>query len=145
MSQENQEPEELMDIIAKYAKEYGEDTYLDELKLRESLLKMAGIKGKWISYKCINKAQLIKLKKQKDKLMDEGVDLIKNKREEDGNPVSKKGAEMIIKDTKRYKELDYKIQTLTALVEYFNDSVDAIKGINWDVKNLLDDIKMDEM
>ena len=145
MSEENQEPEELMDIIAKYAKEYGEDTHIDELRLREVLLKMAGIKGKWISYKAYNKAKLIKLKRQQEQLLEEGVDIIKQKKENEGHPVSSKGAEMILRNTKRFKELNNKVENLSALVDYFSDSVYAIQNVNWDIKNLIETIKIDEM
>jgi hypothetical protein len=145
MSEENQEPEELMDIIAKYAKEYGEDTRIDELRLREMLLKMAGIKGKWISYKAYNKAALIKLKRRQERILDEGVDIVKQQHEDAGHPILKKGAEEILKNSKKYKEITHKVENLTALVEYFSDSVYAIQNINWDIKNLIETIKIDEM
>jgi hypothetical protein len=145
MTEQNQEPSDLTEILAKYAEEYGKDTYIDELRLREVLLKIAGIKGKWITYKAMNTAKLIKLKKQKQQLLDEGIDMIKQKRDEEGNPVSRRGAEMILKNTKKYRELNERVESLTALVTYFNDSVEAILDINWDIKNLIDNNKMEEM
>lgn len=145
MSEQNQEPSDLMEILAKYAEEYGKDTYIDELRLREVLLKIAGIKGKWITYKAMNTAKLIKLKKQKQQLLDEGIDIIKQKRDEEGNPVSRRGAEIILKNTKKYRELNERVESLTTLVTYFNDSVEAILDINWDIKNLIDNNKMEEM
>lgn len=145
MTEQNQEPSDLMEILAKYAEEYGKDTYIDELRLREALLKIAGIKGKWITYKAMNTAKLIKLKKQQQQLLDEGIDIIKQKKDEEGNPVSRRGAEMILKNTKKYRELDERVESLTALVTYFVDSVKAILDINWDIKNLIDNNKMEEM
>lgn len=145
MTEQNQEPSDLMEILGKYAKEYGEDTHIDELRLRETLLKMAGIKGKWITYKAMNRAKLIKLKKQHQQLLDEGVDVIKQKRAEEGNPVSSRGAEMILRNTKKFRELDERIESLSALVDYFSDSVYAIQNINWDIKNVIETIKIDEM
>lgn len=137
--------EDLLSIIENYAKEYHEDTLIDEMRLREMELKIPGLKGKWACYKAVNKAQLVKLKNQRDELLDEGVALIKQKKEDEGNPVSLKGAEYILKRSEKYKQLDEKITRLTVLCEYFEDSVKNIQSIGFDVKNLVDTLKLDEM
>ena len=138
-------PEDILDILEQYSKEYHEDTVLDDFRLREVELKVPGIKGKWASYKTVNYAKLLKLKRHREELLDEGVEIIKNKREDDGNPVSLKGAEYILRKSTKFRELDHKISVLTLLCEYFDDSLKNIQSIGFDIKNLVDTIKMDEM
>jgi hypothetical protein len=144
MTQKTQE-EDIVDIVQQYADEYFRDTYVDELKLNEMTLKVPGIKGKWATYKSINRAKLHKLIKQKQELLDSGIEMIKQKRESEGNPVSFKGAENILRNTKKFKELQTEIDRLTILTDYFQDALDCIKSMNWDVKNIIEAIKLDEM
>jgi len=138
-------PEDILDILERYSKEYHEDTVLDDFRLREVELKVPGIKGKWASYKAVNYAKLLKLKRQREELLDEGISIVKQKREDDGNPVSLKGAEYILRKSSNFRELDNKISILTLLCEYFDDSLKNIQSIGFDIKNLVDTIKMDEM
>jgi hypothetical protein len=145
MTENNQQTEDILDIIEKYAKEYGADAYIDEFRLRELELKIPGIKGKWASYKAVNRAKLFKLKRERDKLLDEGVDIIKSKRESQGNPISNKGAEFILKKSTQYREVNDKIEKLTILCDYFDDCLKNIQSIGFDIKNLIDTTKIEEM
>ena len=146
MAEDSQVDEnDILTILEEYTSEYYKDTHIDEIKLREMELKVPGLKGKWASYKAINKAKLFKLKKQREELMDNGIDMIKQKREADGNPVSYKGAENILRNTKKFKELNKQIERLTILCDYFEDALKNIQSIGFDIKNLIDTIKLDEM
>lgn len=140
-----QDNSDIIEIIDAYSKEYAEDSMIDEYRLREMLLKIAGIKGKWVTYKAINKAKLYKLKQKRDNLIEEAVPAIQQKREDEGHNVTKRGAEMILRSTKKFKDLDNSITKLTILSEYLEDSVKCIQFINNDIKNLIDTIKVDEM
>lgn len=140
-----QDNSDIMDIIETYSNEYFEDSIIDECKLREMELKIPSIKGKWATYKGINKAKLFKLKQERVKLIEEAVPAIQQKRESEGHVVSKKGAEFILRGTKKFKDLDEKITKLTILNEYFEDSLKNIQSISFDIKNLVDTIKIDEM
>jgi len=137
--------EDIIEIIEKYSKEYGMDTILDETRLREIELKIPGIKGKWASYKAVNKAKLFKLKKDRDRLLSDGVEIVYKERSESGNPVSKHGAEKILRNTQKFQVIAQDIERLTILCEYFEDTLKNIQSIGFDVKNLVETIKIDEL
>ena len=140
-----QDDSDIMEIIDTYSKEYAEDTIVDEFRLNEMLLKIPGIKGKWVTYFSINQAKLYKLTKEAENLIEEAVPVIQQKRETEGHNVTKKGAEMIVKNTKKYKELSDKISKLKVLDQYFQRSLGMIQYINQDLRNFIDSKKMDEM
>ena len=148
MSKEKQgkDSDDIIEILTAYADEYSNDSRIDEFRLKEMELKIPGLKGKWASYKAVNKAQLYKLKKERDRLIEEGVPKIKERNEAQGNPViSNKHAENILKQSKMFKELEESINRLTVLCEYFEDALKNMQQIGFDVKNLVDTIKIDEM
>lgn len=133
------------EVAQKYIEEYARDSVVDELRMGEIQLKIPGIKGKWASYKLINKLKLNKLLREKAELLNRGVDMIYEKKKDEGHNVTRTGAEKILRRTEKFRTLDEKIQNLTELCEYFDKCVKFIGDIHWDVKNWVDTKKIDEM
>jgi len=144
MNEKNQE--DILELLDHYGKEYAQDSTIDEFRLKEMELKIPGLKGKWASYKAVNKARLFQLKEERNHLVEEGVPKLIKRNEESGNPpYSEKRAEYLIRSSKKYKELTDSINKLTILCEYFDDALKNMQQIGFDVKNLVDTIKIDEM
>lgn len=142
---DNQIEPELLVILQKYIDEYALDSAIDELRLREQELKIPGIKGKWASYRAVNKAKLARLKYDRDILLEKGVEMVYDAKQKQGDPITKKGAEYIVKKSEKYLNLDKKITNLTILCEYFDDCLKNMQSITFDLKNLIDTIKIDEL
>ena len=136
---------DIEEIAEDYAKELLHDSILDDTRLREIELKIPGIKAKWATYRSINNARLYKLNVERNRLVADGVKMIVKKREAEGNPVSQKGAEYMLKHSEQYLNLTQRIDKLEFLANTFTDYLYVIKGITYDVKNLVETIKVDEM
>jgi hypothetical protein len=144
MSNNNQENLSIPELTQKYIQEFYVDSNIDPLRIREVMLKMLSIKGKWASYKAVHRMKLNQLKSEQKRLIYEGVELIKNKRESEGNPVSSKGAGEILKNKKKYRELDEKIDNLNDLCIFFDD---CLKSIMYDknIQSWVETTKLEEL
>jgi hypothetical protein len=141
----NKQKQDVEEIVKEYIEEYSKDVNFDETRLREYELIIPGLKGKWSGYKAINKAKLNKLKRERESLLEHGVDAVYNQKKDAGDNVTKKGAEEILKRSKTFKEIDHKVDELYVLVELFESCELNMRQLGFDIKNLIDTIKLDEM
>lgn len=138
--------DDLEKSINKFAKELLNDTHLDELRLIEIELKIPNVKAKWSMYYAVNKAKLNRLKTELEDVIESNIDNVMKFRAKEGNPVSAKGAENIIRKSKKVKELENRIKKMEILCEYLGKNLEVvIKNLNWDVRNVVDTRKLDEI
>jgi hypothetical protein len=136
--------ETLEEILESYIKEYNIDVFIDEMRLREIELKIPSLKNKWSGRKAIHRAKLVELKKRLADYETNGVDMIKSEMEKKGEMISRAGAENILKKTEAYKILISDIEKLNVLYSFFESCEKNMQSMTFDVKNLVETIKIEE-
>lgn len=137
--------ESLETIIQNYINEYANDVKINEERLREVELKVPGLKGKWSGRKAINLAKLYELKKLRDNYIENNLDKLINKLKDNGEIVTKMGAEKMLRNSAKMKDILDNIKRLEILCEFFESCEKNMQSMGFDVKNLVDTIKIDEM
>lgn len=127
-------------MLEDYIKELEADLKIDELYLKDYTLRLPGIKHKWAG-RCIrHKLELVDLKSRKDKLkkaLKEKV--LENSAVKPSLPVLDK----IVDSSDEIKEYDKKIHEIELVVELLEKSEKTLSSASYDLKNLIDIIKLE--
>jgi len=129
-----------MSLLQQYINELEEDVRLDELNLKDAALTLPGKKAKWVSRLMIEKNSLLELSKKKDKTVATVIEEIKKE-----SPIKltypslKDAAERHTKII----ELSQEIKEKEGVVEFLERVDKTIHSIGFDIKNLIELIKME--
>lgn len=127
-------------MLNEYIKELENDLKIDELYLKDYTLKLPGIKHKWAG-RCIrHKSDLFELKSQKEKLkriIKEKI--LENSAVKPSLPVLDK----LVESADELKEFDRKINELALVVELLEKTEKTLSSTSYDLKNLIDIIKLE--
>ena len=126
-------PKRVLDLAA----EVKEDLELSELNLSQKGLACAGIKCKWQQIYCEEKSYLNSLLDEEGKLTEEYIKA--HGRENVPRRASDKEAESNVK----ISELRKKIKEQRTVVEYMDGIVNITRGLNYDIRNCLDLVKLE--
>lgn len=127
-------------LLDDYIKELENDLKISELEIKDYQLKLPGIKHKWAG-RCIrHKLQLNDLRKKRDLLKRQIVDKIQEQSPVKLNlPVVERTAEK----ASELIELDNQIKELELIVELLEKSEKTLSSTSYDLKNLIDIIKLE--
>jgi len=131
-----------MTLLQKYIAELEEDVRLDELNLKDAALTLPGKKAKWVSRLMLEKSDLIELSKKKDKLVSSVIEAIKAE-----SPVKmtfpslKEAAER----HSAVSELNLEIKEKESVIEFLERVEKTVHSIGFDIKNLIELLKMETM
>jgi hypothetical protein len=134
---QDNDPTDLFELIEKYEQEYKRDSTINELQIDTESLRISTLKGKWTGYKVYNQARILYLEREKERIIEDGIEIVMTKHKESGNPITKNGAEVILKKSNHYKSLDTRIKNLKILCELFEANEKNIASISFDIKNYL--------
>lgn len=127
-------------LLEEYIKELESDLKIDELVLKEYQLKLPGIKHKWAGRLIRHKMEINDLRRKKETLK---KDLINKIQEQ--SPV-KLALPVIERTAEKHSELvdyDNKIKELELVVELLEKSEKTLSSASYDLKNLIDIIKLE--
>jgi rRNA maturation endonuclease Nob1 len=127
-------------VIENYIKELEEDLKIDEIYLKEYALKLPGIKHKWAGRLIRHKLEIANLKKDKEKLR---IDLIKKLNETSSVKLSMPVLEKTVDNAADIKEFDSKIKVLELSIELLEKAEKTLSSTSYDVKNILEIIKLE--
>jgi len=129
-----------MSLLQQYINELEEDVRLDELNLKDAALTLPGKKAKWVSRLMIEKNSLLELSKKKDKTVATVIEEIKKE-----SPI--KLTYPSLKDAaerhSKIIELSQEIKEKEGVVEFLERVDKTIHSIGFDIKNLIELIKME--
>lgn len=127
-------------LLEDYIKELENDLKIDELTLKEYQLKLPGIKHKWAG-RCIrHKLELNDLRKKREKIKKAVVDQIQEQ-----SPV-KLAVPVIERTAEKHSEiieLDSQIKQVELIVELLEKAEKTLSSTSYDIKNLIDIIKLE--
>jgi len=127
-------------VLDNYIKELESDLKIDELYLKDYALKLPGIKHKWAGRLIRHKLEISKLKKDKDKLKS---DLVKKLNETSSVKLSMPVLEKTVDNANEIKDFDIKIKELELVVELLEKAEKTLSSASFDVKNVLEIIKLE--
>ena len=126
--------------LEDYITELENDLKFDELSLKDYQQRLPGIKHKWAG-RCIrHKLELITLKKNKDKLKRAIVDKINEM-----SPVKLTApvAERTAENSNELTEADARIKEIELVIELLEKSERTLNSTSYDIKNLIDIMKLE--
>lgn len=127
-------------LLEGYIKELENDLKIDELTLKEYQLKLPGIKHKWAG-RCIrHKLELNDLRKKREKIKKAVVDQIQEQ-----SPV-KLAVPVIERTAEKHSEIieiDGQIKQIELIVELLEKAEKTLSSASYDIKNLIDIIKLE--
>jgi len=127
-------------VINEYIKELEEDLKINDLDLKNYTLKLPGIKHKWAG-RCIrHKIEINDLKLEKDKRK---RSLIKQINETSSVKLSAPAIEKVIEDSEETKLLNKKIKDLELIIELLEKAEKTLASASYDIKNLIEIIKLE--
>lgn len=127
-------------MLENYIKELEADLKIDELYLKDYALRLPGIKHKWTG-RCIrHKLELVTLKKQKEKLKS---DIVKKLNETSSVKLSIPVLEKTAESATELKEYESKIKEIELVIELLEKSEKTFSSASYDVKNILEIIKLE--
>lgn len=127
-------------LLDDYIKELENDLKISELELKDYQLKLPGIKHKWAG-RCIrHKLQLNDLRKKREALKRQLIDKIQEQSPVKLNlPVVERTAEK----ASEIIEMDNQIKEGELIVELLEKSEKTLSSTSYDLKNLIDIIKLE--
>lgn len=127
-------------LLEDYIKELENDLKIDELTLKEYQLKLPGIKHKWAG-RCIrHKLELNDLRKKRERIKKTVVDQIQEQ-----SPV-KLAVPVIERTAEKHSEIieiDSQIKQIELIVELLEKAEKTLSSASYDIKNLIDIIKLE--
>lgn len=129
-----------MDQLNSYIKELENDVKLDELNLKEAALMLPARKAKWVSRLIIEKNNLNDLKRERSRLVNDVVEEIKKESQVRlATPTLEKAAERHSKVAAINQEINRKEN----VIEFLERVEKTVHSIGFDIKNLIEVIKME--
>lgn len=127
-------------MLNEYIKELESDLKIDELYLKDYTLRLPGIKHKWAG-RCIrHKSEMFDLKNKKDSLKKNIKEkILENSAVKPSLPVLDK----LVENADELKEYDRKINELLLIVELLEKAEKTLSSASYDLKNLIDIIKLE--
>ena len=129
-----------MTALEKYIKELEADVVLDELNLKEAALMLPGKKAKWVSRLIIEKNNLNGMYKKRDEALKVAVAEI---REESNVRLTTPTLEKAAERHPLVSSIDEEIILQKHIVDFLERVDKTMHSISFDVKNLVDLIKLE--
>lgn len=127
-------------LLEDYIKELESDLKISELELKDYQLKLPGIKHKWAG-RCIrHKMELNELRKKRESLKKALVDKIM---EQSPVKLNTPVAERTVEKHSEILDIDDKMKQLELIVELLEKSEKTLSSTSYDLKNIIDIIKLE--
>jgi len=127
-------------IFETYCKELEEDLKINQLNLKDKSLVIPGIKHKWVSRLIRHKQNLISLKQAKKQTKQKIAEELGKAHIGLSLPTLDKKAE----EHELIQKVNNSISNEELIIEYLEKVLDVTKTISYDVRNIVDIIKIEE-
>lgn len=127
-------------LFEKYKEEIDQDAKIDELNIKETQLNLPSIRHKWVARLMKQKYELSRLKKLKK----EGLNrLVEKVREEEPVNLSDNALKKVAEKHDIMIKIDEEIENCEILIEYLEKVEYSFRGTTYDIKNLIEIIKLE--
>ena len=129
-------------LLEKYIDELSKDVVVDEFALKECQMKLPALKHKWVGRLVRHKKELHKLKRDRSILVSKLVDKIQDASE---IQITKPAAMNLAAKHKDMIEIDDSIKDIELVVELLDKCERIFSSMSFDLKNLVEIIKMETL
>lgn len=127
-------------LLEDYIKELENDLKISELELKDYQLRLPGVKHKWAG-RCIrHKLELNDLRKKRDLLK---RTLVEKLQEQSPVKLNLPVAERTVEKHSELVDMDNNIKQLELIVELLEKSEKTLSSTSYDLKNIIDIIKLE--
>lgn len=131
-----------MSLLEQYIDELSKDVHVDEFSLKECQMRLPAIKHKWVGRLIRHKSELFKLNSDKDKLLSDVVKKIQSTQE---YAMTIPAAEKLAIKHEWIKSINSKIRDVELIIEFLDKCEKIFHGMSFDIKNLVEIIKMETL
>ena len=131
-----------MDLYISYKKQIMEDLKFDSFNIKEYSMLVASKKHFWVARLNDHRLELEELKTNKNKLI---KTLLKKAEEASPIKLSKVNLEKSLEDTPEFEDINKKIKENEHLIKYLEDVGWIFSKLTEDMKNAIENIKLEQM
>ena len=129
-----------MTLLESYITELSEDVNIDEFNMKDVQMKLPSVKHKWTGRLMRAKMDIEDKRREKYKLVERIAEaLVKESPVSLSMPMARKTAEQ----HKEVKEIWNRINELKLVVEYLEKTEKTLSSITFDIKNIVEIIKLE--
>lgn len=128
--------------LEKYIDELTKDVEIDEFALKECQMKLPALKHKWVGRLVRHKKDLHKLKRDRSIILTTVIEKIRDASEVE---ITKPAAANLATQHKDIVEIDDKIKDIELVVELLDKCERIFSSMSFDLKNLVEIIKMETL
>lgn len=133
---------DIKDLFEEYQEMLKSQTELSDLNLKEAQLKLPGYKHYWAGLIIKHKRDLAHLKQQKETKKEELVEKIKTTEDVE---LSRLAIANKVNVLPEMKVLDQEIEGMEQLILYVEKAEQILKGMSFDIKNIIDIQKLESL
>ena len=131
----------VMEILDKYIKELEADTQIDQLNLKEVQLKLPSYKHKWVARLINHKNEVNKLQQAYRQAKE---NIVESMSKNQAIGISKATLEKTADNNDVVKKISARIDEEQLIVLYLEKVEVVLRSMTYDVKNLVDIMKLEE-
>ena len=131
-----------MELLKKYIKEITKDLQLDDFNIKESQMRLPARKHFWVARLIEAKIKRSTLYKEKKKLKKE---VVKKVITDSPVRITQSAAESAAEKHESIADLNDNIGELDAIIEYLEKVEKIFSNMHWEIKNIVDINKMEQL
>ena len=131
-----------MSLLEQYLKEMEKDAFFDDFTIKETQMKLPAIKHKWVGRLIRHKQELNSKIRQKDDLKKR---LVEEAKKNSAYQVSTPALEKIVSNHSSMRVIQEEISDVELLIELLEKGEKLFTGMSFDIKNLVEIMKMETL
>jgi hypothetical protein len=131
-----------MNLLEQYLKEMEKDVFFDDFTIKETQMKLPAIKHKWVGRLIRHKQEMHNKKRQMDEIK---VKLVDQAKKSSAYQVSNAAAEKVVMNHSSLKTLQHEIVDIELIIELLEKVEKLFTGMSFDIKNLVEIMKMETL
>ena len=131
-----------MELLERYKKDIEEDLKIDEFNIKEASLKSPGRKHFWVSKLIYHKRSLLKLEAERDELKRK---IVKELQFQSPVKLSTPVLEKTSDTSDIIKLMDVKISEEKLIIEFLEKTEKIFSSLTYDIKNIVEIMKLEQM
>lgn len=130
------------EILTKYDEELKKDTIIDNVQLRECQMKLPGIRHKWVARLINHKQKIIQLKELKEEAKKTLIEKLNSSANVSMPPLV---LDKKIETCDEIVNINKNIRSQELIVEYLEKVEGIMKSMTYDITNLVNIMKLEEL
>jgi hypothetical protein len=131
-----------VDLIKKYKEEIGNDLVINDFNIKEVQLRLPARKHFWAARLIDAKIELHSLQKQKKALKKQ---IVKRLQQEAPIKLTQQSAEIAAESSNEIGSLNDQIKEYEFIIEYLDKATSVLNQVGWDIKNIIEIQKLEQL